>query len=441
MYFLSIFFKRAVFIAALFVFLSCGFAVMAQGNDDHAKLSSISAEIYEDGNPAVFQIRVIDKSSGEKSTIGSGFVVSQDNKFITNYHVVSQVVKTPDRYDVKYLHENGEEGEMRILAIDVVNDLALLQADEDIEPFLVIAQEGTLKKGDRLYSMGNPHDLGMMIIEGVYNGLYADTFYEKIIFSGTLNPGMSGGPSFNSNGEVIGVNVAKKGDDIGYLVPAKFIRDLMDLGQAQTQEGEKDWDAMIEHQILANQERIFGGILQNQWDTQNLEQLSFPKNISPAIKCWGNGHAENELKHHSHSWVTCQSENAIYVSSDFNTGSIAYYVEKFESERLSEAGFSKYYTERFGNPAVYVGYRIEEDASKFECENSFLEIAGAPWKTVICARRYKKMPSLYDTFISAARLSDQKVAYVAQINLQAVTKKNAMSFYQRFLSHVDEQSE
>ena len=55
--------------------------------------------------------------------------------------------------------------------------------------------------------MGNPHDLGMTIIEGTYNGLIQTSRFQKILFSGSLNSGMSGGPAMDDKGRVIGVGV------------------------------------------------------------------------------------------------------------------------------------------------------------------------------------------------------------------------------------------
>ncbi|MGH1404163.1 MAG: S1 family peptidase [Alphaproteobacteria bacterium] len=422
-----------------FLLLTCfSLATISFAAQQESGRSVQSAQLYERLEKAVFQIRVIDKSSGEKSTIGSGFSISADRKFITNYHVVSKVIKTPERYKIEYLHEDGRSGALRILAIDVVNDLALLQGDEDISFHLTISENREVQKGTHVFSMGNPHDLGMMIIEGVFNGFFENTFYEKILFSGTLNPGMSGGPSLNEKGHVIGVNVAKKGDDIGYLVPAKFISDLVSASTAVEIPSEDDWNRIIEEQLQANQKRIFDGIFNAEWDAQTLGDVAFPKNISSALKCWGDGHAEDNDRHHSHSWITCESEDTIYLSSSFYTGRVSYYVETFESTRLGQRGFAEYYTERFGNPSLYGGYREENDAPEFTCKNRFVRLSEQPWKIAFCTRSYKNMPSLHDTYMAMARLSDEKIGYIIEVDLQGVTQDNAMQFYKRFLGYVDQ---
>ena len=72
------------------------------------------------------------------------------------------------------------------------------------------ALAGKLPKGERLFAMGNPLDLGFTIVEGTYNGLVDYSYNERIHFSGALNPGMSGGPTVTADGRIAGINVAKQ---------------------------------------------------------------------------------------------------------------------------------------------------------------------------------------------------------------------------------------
>ena len=63
---------------------------------------------------------------------------------------------------------------------------------------------GDVAHGARLYSIGNPHDLGISIVEGTHNGLLRHTLYPRIHFTGPINPGMSGGPTITPEGAVVG---------------------------------------------------------------------------------------------------------------------------------------------------------------------------------------------------------------------------------------------
>ena len=57
-----------------------------------------------------------------------------------------------------------------------------------------------MSQGERIYSLGNPLDVGFAVIEGTYNGLVERSFYPTIFFAGSLNPGVSGGPTLDQQG-------------------------------------------------------------------------------------------------------------------------------------------------------------------------------------------------------------------------------------------------
>ena len=86
-----------------------------------------------------------------------------------------------------------------------------------------------------IYSLGNPHDLGMILVPGTYNGLQKYSFYPRIHFTGAVNAGMSGGPTVDAAGKVVGVNVASAGNQLGFLVPADALQALL---QRFLQDGE-----------------------------------------------------------------------------------------------------------------------------------------------------------------------------------------------------------
>src|SRR6201999_2275505 len=90
-----------------------------------------------------------------------------------------------------------------------------------------------LGQGARVYSLGNPHDVGLSIVEGTYNGQLAETLFERIHFTGSLNPGMSGGPAIDRAGRVVGVNVASMGNQLSFLVPIRFARELLEKVHTQ----------------------------------------------------------------------------------------------------------------------------------------------------------------------------------------------------------------
>ena len=224
--------------------LACCSAAIAQSDGAQNGIdgqSSTADRVYASARPRLLQIRTLLDSAGRQASLGSGFLISADGLAVTNYHVVSQYALEPATYRLEYAAPDGSHGAVKLRAIDVVNDLAVVQLEprEDNQSrqffaFNARALEGNMPKGQRIYSMGNPLDLGFTIVDGTYNGLVERSYNERIHFSGAINPGMSGGPVVTTDGEIVGVNVAKHvgGDLVSFLVPARFAKALVDRAQS-----------------------------------------------------------------------------------------------------------------------------------------------------------------------------------------------------------------
>src|SRR5690606_41179238 len=122
----------------LLVLLVCQPLLAAEADDAN--------RLYQAHQDAIYQIRIIEKSSGNKASIGSGFQISADGRVASNYHVVADAVKKPEGYLIEYLAADGSKGFMQLLAVDVVHDLALLQHDRLDAPWLLLYPR-TLSKG------------------------------------------------------------------------------------------------------------------------------------------------------------------------------------------------------------------------------------------------------------------------------------------------------
>ena len=84
-------------------------------------------EIFAQLTPSLYQIKLIDKASGEKSSIGSAFQISSDGIIATNYHVISSYARHPEKYRIEYLDHQGKMAEVALVSVDVINDLALVK--------------------------------------------------------------------------------------------------------------------------------------------------------------------------------------------------------------------------------------------------------------------------------------------------------------------------
>jgi len=298
----------------------------------------------------IYQIRVVARNAGSKSSIGSGFQVSEDGLIITNYHVVSMAVDSPTTHSIEYLDQAGKSGELQLLDFDVVNDLAVLRHPApSARHFKIVNSEHAsaardeiarkvsgVEKGEMIYALGNPHDLGITLKLGAFNGIVEHSYNPQILFSGSLNPGMSGGPGLLANGSVIGVNVATAGSDLSFLVPASAMLALIDAGRALAPD---DYPSEIANQVVDWQQRRFDDLLAREWtrvafgDWPALDEIRFD------MQCWGSSNEdEDDLSVVSLS-KGCDSGNRLYLGDGFNTGHIHYSFSQRRSEKLSSLRF------------------------------------------------------------------------------------------------------
>src|SRR2546427_375476 len=100
------------------------------GAPSQRETSSPTATACRPPTARVVQVRITSLASGSKASIGSGFVVAADGRIATNFHVVSEVVHHPERYRAELVRHDGSATPLNLLAVDVVHDLAIVQAPE-----------------------------------------------------------------------------------------------------------------------------------------------------------------------------------------------------------------------------------------------------------------------------------------------------------------------
>jgi S1-C subfamily serine protease len=398
-------------------------------------LTQKAQEIYKSYHPSVYQIQIVDVRSNEKSTIGSGFRISKEGLFATNFHVISDVVEKPERYRIEYYQDGKSQGRLTIKTLDVSRDLAILQAENSKGPVLSLGTS-KMSKGDRVFPMGNPLDLGMTIIEGTFNGSIGDEHYKQILLSASLNGGMSGGPALDSNGKVVGVNVSIEGNALSYLVPVEYLQLLVkDLdGKADL----PDWSELIQEQVLKKYARLMGQIKKAEWTYEKFGSLKVPQNVGAhSIKCWGKSKSEDieEDQFFSYGYKGCESENKIYLSSKLRTGTIGYSITQLESEIWGPLEFNEKYSSEFSKSHFYPSAK-EKDVHEFNCRNQFVRMAKRDWKGVYCVRQYKKYPKLHDAYLTFAALGEVKRGYLIRIGLAGIDEKLSAMFLSKFLGGI-----
>ncbi|MGA2508005.1 MAG: serine protease [Chitinispirillaceae bacterium] len=387
-------------------------------------------ELFSAFQQRVFQIRVIDKSSGKKSAIGSGFSITGNGLFATNYHVVSDVVIEPKRYRLEYVDFNGHIGPLRILDIDVVHDCAILSSDSVHSSYFAL-NLNALQKGTRIFSMGNPLDLGMTIIEGTYSGLIERSLYEKIHFSGSLNPGMSGGPALDVSGSVIGINVSTAGEEISFLIPAKYLQVLLDTVEHRSAHDTVQFPKRIERELYENQNKYMSQLLGSEWKQDTLGHCLVPREMGNIFKCWGETQHDTDV-YYTVSYVNCANNDDIFLSSEFTTGTIEFNYHWYETTRLGSERFYRVLQHQFADVSV-PNFEAKIDLDEPESVTRFVSMSGADWKTTMCTWQYKKYPSLYDVILKMALVNHMSQSMLIELKLLGVSKNMALAFCRKFM--------
>lgn len=168
---------------------------------------------------------------GPRRGVGSGFIISEDGKIITNHHVVDGAETVTVRMS------DGDEFEATVVGSDELTDIALLQIETDETlPMVELGDSDQVRVGDSVVAVGSPFGLGGTVTSGIVSAtsrnINSGPFDDFIQTDAAINRGNSGGPLFNEEGEVIGVNTAifsPRGGSvgIGFAVPSEIVEDVV----------------------------------------------------------------------------------------------------------------------------------------------------------------------------------------------------------------------
>ncbi|CAA6812700.1 MAG: HtrA protease/chaperone protein [uncultured Thiotrichaceae bacterium] len=394
---------------------------------------STSTDIYSDTQQSVYQIRVANKQTGNKSSIGSGFIVIQGDILATNYHVVSSYVNDPEMYSLDYLGKDGNEGSLKILDLDITHDLAVLQADKKLGPPLNIA--GLPEKGAKLFSLGNPMDLGFSIVESVNNGIMENSEEKNILVSGSLNPGMSGGPTLNQDGEVVGINVATSGNEISFLVSAEYLVKILERLQARNFTPVEDIFQTMSAQLTENAQMQIDRLLNQRWKTTQTGKFEVPSQLYKTYRCWDASPSFRKEILYKLTSTSCSNQYNIYLDNNLEVGGIAYEYHWIDTEKLIPQRF--YYSAyEVLNDSVPPGNAGKEDVTNFACHTKFIKISDNEFKATICRRDYLAYAGLSDVLSTIAMVGHPKEGFIFNMDFVGTDFNSAMDLLQKMLEKI-----
>ena len=173
----------------------------------------------------------------ERRAQGSGFFISADGYLVTNFHVIR------DADDITIVTKDGDRFPANVIGTDEATDLALLRVEDEDEtfPFVTLDEDPDVRVGDWVVAVGNPFGLGGTATAGIVSAIgrpIGAVYTDFLQLDAPINRGNSGGPAFDLEGNVVGVNSAifsPTGGNvgIGFAIPS----DLASSVIAQLREG------------------------------------------------------------------------------------------------------------------------------------------------------------------------------------------------------------
>ncbi len=206
------------------------FPHLGQGGGDGAQGGS--------GNPLEELFRRFQEQQGdggapvtrEATSLGSGFIVDPSGYIVTNNHVISGGEGKAPVESITVTLADRKEYKARVIGRDTLSDLALLKIDATNLPYVNFGDSKSARVGDWVIAIGNPFGLGGTVTAGIVSALHRNIQsgqYDRYIQTdASINQGNSGGPLFDINGNVIGINTAifsPSGGNVGlgFAIPAE----------------------------------------------------------------------------------------------------------------------------------------------------------------------------------------------------------------------------
>ncbi len=171
-------------------------------------------------------------------SLGSGFIISPDGYIVTNNHVISAGTKTAVVESITVIMIDRKEYKARVVGRDAASDIAVLKIDATGLPYVRFGDSAGARVGDWVIAIGNPFGIGSSVTAGIVSALHRITgqggAYDRFIQTdASINQGNSGGPMFDMNGNVIGINsqiYTPTGGNvgIGFAIPAEQAKPIVD---------------------------------------------------------------------------------------------------------------------------------------------------------------------------------------------------------------------
>lgn len=200
--------ERTVFLILILIVVLVLYACQGNGN-----------KIFRSNNDAIVVVASFDEE-GRLIGQASGFIVTPDGKVVTNYHVVSMAST------IKIKHGGTMRRVVGLTHVDSDNDIAILRLEKGTYRSVKIGNPGALNVGEKVYAIGSPQGLENTMSEGIISGIRkVGQDMSLIQITAAISRGSSGGPVFNTHGEVVGITtfLIAETQNLNFALPVNLV--------------------------------------------------------------------------------------------------------------------------------------------------------------------------------------------------------------------------
>lgn len=395
--------------------------------------SPATARTFDRVKPSLLTVELHSGNREAKSSLGSGYVAAP-GLVVTNYHVVSSFVSEPERYEIRLRTATGDVP-ASVRAFDVENDLAVLSAPGVSSAALPLAP-ALPPPGSPIVALGNPHGLGLSLIEGIFNGFAAKGAVDRMLLSMPLNPGMSGGPILDAQGQVIGTNVSVmyESNSLSFGVPVAKVAPLLAappvaLDRASLQKEVTRQLSALESSMAS---RVVAAYVAPGNDTARVGG-SETRRPPEVFECWDDTEV-HEQQGLTKSRLGCDLQFTPSVGDVGPVGTISLLVEHFRSTG-GRYGFYDH-LEGHGPGHLEVGAQDPEGGvlSAPECVSDRVAAGAHVWRTSACVSALVDHPGFYNYDLVATTVTHPSAAAFVAVHMKGVRPASFRTFTERALT-------
>lgn len=384
--------------------------------------------------PSVVVVRTEVSGNLGLSSSASGFIAHRKDWVVTNYHAVTEAIYDGKAHNLTVQAANELKKTARVIAVDVLNDLAVLQLDSPVDAPLLELRESLPAKGENGFSVGKPGSFDYSIVNGSFNGMHDEQSSPLIVFSGAINSGMSGGPTIDTRGQVVGVNVATSTQHqlIGLVIPSSAVSALLKQTAQQSTPDNAQLRADISRQFAKFGRQQLHRLDSGLNNVRKLGPFNVRADLADQQVCSTERQANTQWRY-SVVKQTCESASGLYVMDEKQAGRIVSGSFLLQGHDLNDLQMANLVERRLYSLSGVS--KVPDDSTPWQCNEQRVRV---PWGLTVqlhaCRRALTKLPNLNEYRFRYTPLVRGPNALVVAMGLDGFDDETAKAILRKSMS-------